>query len=195
MSEGAKSFLLILRGKYNCMDFLLKTNRLTLVPLGTEHFESTKVYSLDPDNTKLMCFLPCDDDKEVMTYLQKCEAQWKLKSPEYLDAAVLSDGVHIGAVSIEFLENGTVGELGWIINKDHWGHGYAVESAAAFIGYIHEKYGIDHFIGHADAENKASLRAMEKLGMSLTKTCGGRKNRCSPEERTECLYEMYLRSC
>ncbi len=172
------------------MEIILNTKRLTLVPLGTEHLEGAKVYSLDPENTKMMCFMPCDDDREVMNYLLKCEAQWRKEKPDYLDAAVLLEGVHIGAVSIELLEGGNVGELGWIINKRYWGHGYAVESAAAFMAFVREKYGVARFIAHADSQNSASRRAMEKLGMRLVKTYGGRRNRGSVEERMECLYEM-----
>ncbi len=172
------------------MEMILKTKRLTLVPLGTAHLEGARIYSLDPENTKMMCFLPCDDEREVMDYLLKCEEQWRKEEPEYLDAAILLGGVHIGAVSIEFLEGGTVGELGWIINKQYWGHGYAVESASVFMEFVREKYGITRFIAHADSENTASRRAMEKLGMRLVETYGGRRNRSSDEERMECLYEM-----
>lgn len=176
----------------NNMDMQIKTTRLTFVPLGTQHLNTAKRYSLDPENTAMMCFLPCDDDTEVFTYLVKCEVQWRRSDPEYLDAAVLLDGRHIGAVSIELLDNASVGELGWIIDKHYWGHGYAVESAAAFIEYIRERFGVTRFIGHADAENLASRRAMEKLGMKLVTTCGGRRNRGSAEEREECLYEMSI---
>lgn len=172
------------------MSMKLTTVRLTLEPLAAKHFESACEFSLDPENARMMCYLPCDDEKEVMDYLVKCGLQWKKEKPEYLETAVMLDDTHIGNVSIEFLENGTIGELGWIINKRYWGHGYAVEAAAALIAYVRKKYGVTHFIGHADAENAASLRAMEKLGMVCTKTYGGRKNRCSQEERTECLYEM-----
>lgn len=171
---------------------LIRTDRLTLEPLCRRHFEGARLYSLDQENSGMMCFLPCDDEKEVMDYLLKCEAQWQKEKPDYLDAAVILDGTHIGAVSIELLENGTVGELGWIINKRFWGRGYAAESAEAFIGYISERFGISRFIGHADSENRASRRAMEKLGMKLVKEYGGRKNRGSDEERRECLYEMFL---
>ena len=96
---------------------LIKTKRLTLEPYGTKHYDTAVIYSTDPENTKMMCFLPCDSKEEVMEYLRKCEIQWKREKPAYLDAAILLDGRHIGAVSVEFLENGTVGELGWIIQK------------------------------------------------------------------------------
>ena len=39
--------------------------------------------------------------------------------------AVLYEGKHIGAAGVSF-GNGC-GELGWIINKQYWGHGFAYE--------------------------------------------------------------------
>ena len=65
----------------------IQTERIKLEPLGTKHFNTTCRYSTDPENTKMMCFLPCDSDDEVMNYLRKCEIQWTMETPEYLDAA------------------------------------------------------------------------------------------------------------
>lgn len=170
----------------------LYTKRLTLVPLCPEHFETTCLYSMDSENTVMMCFLPCDDQKEVMDYLIKSDRQWKTDIPEYLDMAVVLDGEHIGAVSIEFLEDHTVGELGWIIRKDHWGNGYALESAKVFMDYCAERFQLRRFIAHCDSENIPSMRVMEKLGMNFREKYKGRKNRNSEELREECLYEMFI---
>ena len=168
------------------------TERLMLEPLTVKHYETTLKYSTDPENTKMMCFLPCDDGEEVMRYLKKCEVQWQKERPEYLDAAILVAGVHIGAVSIEFQENGTVGEFGWIINNLYRGKGYTVEAAKAFMKYCTERFGIYRYIAHADSENCASIRVMEKLGMNFVNISGERKNRNSDEERKECLYELII---
>lgn len=170
---------------------LIETERLILEPLGVKHFETACQYSLNPENAKMMCFLPCDSAEEVCDYLLKCEKQWQKDRPEYIEMAVLLDGVHIGAVSVEFAENGTVGELGWIINKNYWGSGYTVESAKALVDYCEEKYGLTHYIAHADSENYSSIRVMEKLGMKFVKQYSGRKNRISDEIREEVLYEMW----
>ncbi len=168
---------------------LIKTSRLVLEPYGTKHYDTTVVYSTDPENTKMMCFMPCESGEEVMDYLRKCEIQWSKEKPEYLDAAILHDGKHIGAVSVEFFDNMTIGELGWIISKAEWGSGFAYEAAAAFMQYCTEKFGVKKYIAHADSENTASIRVMEKLGMKLVSVSDGRKNRISDEPRREVLYE------
>ena len=39
----------------------IKTQRLTLEPLGTKFLVSTHAYASDPELTRLMVFLPTDD--------------------------------------------------------------------------------------------------------------------------------------
>ena len=58
--------------------------------------------------------------------------------------------------------------------------------------YFQSRFLLKRFIAHADTENKASVRVMEKLGMRCIGIAGGRKNRCSDEERMECTYELML---
>ncbi len=170
----------------------LQTKRLSLVPLSVRHYATTFQYATDPENTQLMCFMPCDDGEEVMAYLEKCEIQWQKELPDYLDAAILLDDRHIGAVSIELLDEHTTGELGWIIQKAYWGNGYTAEAAACFMQYMTERFGIRRYIAHADSGNAASVRVMEKLGMQYKSTTSGRRNRHSDEERKEVLYELYV---
>lgn len=170
----------------------IRTERLILEPLGIKHFQTACKYMTDPENAKMMIFLPCDDDKEVMDYLRKADIQWEKEEPDYLDAAIMLDGVHIGAVSIEFVDNRKTGEFGWIIDRNYWGNGYTIEAVKPFIEYCRRKYGLTHYIAHADSENYASIRIMEKLGMTFVSICGGRKNRISNDIGEEVMYELFI---
>ena len=87
------------------------TERLILKPLGTEHFQTAKEYSMDYENTKYMCRLPHETSEEVMEFLSCVDAEWKKENPEYFEFAIFYEGKHIGAVSIYF-EN-CAGEL-WL---------------------------------------------------------------------------------
>ncbi len=171
---------------------IIKTDRLILEPLGIKHFKTACKYMTDAENAEMMIFLPCGDDKEVTDYLRKAAMQWEKEKPEYLDVAVILDGVHIGAVSIEFVDNGKTGEFGWIIDRNYWGNGYTFEAVKAFMEYCRENYGLTHYIAHADSENHASIRIMEKLGMTFLNIYSGRKNRISDEIRKEVMYELFI---
>ena len=170
----------------------INTERLTLVPLGPEHLESTHVYASDPENTKYMMFLPVESLDETRKYIADCVAEMQKPVPGYYEFAVLLSGVHIGGVSLYFDTAPDLGELGWIISREHQGHGYAAEAARALIGWARNALHIQHFIAHCDADNLASQAVMRKLGMALTDASGTRKNRGSDELRREYLYELTI---
>lgn len=167
----------------------IKTQRLTLEPLGTKFLVSTHAYASDPDLTRLMVFLPTDDLAETERYLKKCEAEAAKERPQFYEMAVLLDGRHIGSVSAYLEENGTAWELGWIISREAHGCGYAAEAARALMEYCLENTGIRRFIAHCDSENSASQRVMQKLGLSFAEERSGRKNRGSDEVRSEMMFE------
>lgn len=172
---------------------ILYTERLILKPLGMEYLETVHEYASDIENTKYMIYLPNETIEETKEFLQKSDDEWKRDTPSFYEFAIIHENQQIGAVSI-YLEGDSSGELGWIINKKYWNQGMAYEAAAALLDFSIRELKIKHFIAHCDAENTASYKTMEKLGMSRTDTHGGRKNRASDEERTEYRYELYVTS-
>ena len=176
--------------KGEIMEYLeINTERLVLKPLGKSYLESTILYAMDYENTRYMCYLPDETVKEAEEFLANVENEWKKDMPQFLEFAILYNGVHIGAVSVYF-EN-AAGELGWIINKNYWGNGFAYEAAKALIDYVDTEMKVSHFLAHCDTENAASFKVMEKLGMKRTGEWGGRRNRSASEDSLEYQYELY----
>ena len=60
----------------------------------------------------------------------------------------------------------------------------------ALLDFARERLGITRFIAHCDAENAASYRVMEKLGMKRISVTGGRKNKAADGESEECTYRL-----
>jgi RimJ/RimL family protein N-acetyltransferase len=58
-------------------------------------------------------------------------------------------------------------EVGWLVRKDAWGRGYAVEAGGAALAYAFADLGIDTVICIVDPRNRSSRRVAEKLGMRL----------------------------
>ena len=169
----------------------INTKRLELVPHGFRFLESTVAYSNNIENTRYMTVLPNESVQEAVDFLHSVDREWEKPQPRFFEFALLLDGKHIGAVSISLDESRTVGELGWIVHRDHWGCGYAFEAAEAVIAQFKNK-GVTRFLAHCDSENAASFRVMEKLGMQRISCTGGRKNRSSNEERLEYCYELTI---
>lgn len=160
--------------------------------MSMKYLESTCEYALNPENAMLMVYLPKDSREEVEQFIKDAEAQWSLDVPDICEFALLYNGSHIGGMTVYFEGDYTRGELGWIIRRDYWGMGFAVEAAQGLIDFFSKKMNLSRFIAHCDAENSASVRVMEKLGMSYVETHGGRFNRSTQGERLEKLYEIKL---
>lgn len=170
----------------------LTTERLVLKPMSKDYLETAHEYASDKETCRFMVYLPSDSIEDTLYYLIDAETEFAKETPNYYEMAIFCGDKHIGAVSLYLDEDRVKGELGWTLNKKYHGHGYATEAARALVEYASEELGIRHFIAHCDAENRASSRVMEKLGMKLVSEYGGRKNKLSDEERMERLYELVL---
>jgi len=55
-------------------------------------------------------------------------------------------------------------EIGWTFAREHWGRGYASESASTVRDWALEKLGLSRLISLIQPEKSASIRVAEKIG-------------------------------
>ena len=169
----------------------IQTARLLLRPVTMEDLESTHAYVSDMDNTRYMMFLPTDSLEETAQMLADAINEWGKAAPDRLEFAIVLDGKHIGGVTL-YYESGrprTEAELGWVIHRDYWGHGYTTEAAQAIGEYAVRERGVTRLFACCDSENAASFRVMQKLGMQQISALPGRYNRGMEGERIEITCE------
>jgi RimJ/RimL family protein N-acetyltransferase len=65
-------------------------------------------------------------------------------------------------------------DLGYRFFRQYWGQGYATEAGKACLDYAFRALHLDFVVGNVMIENTASVKVLEKLGMSRwkTSTCG-----------------------
>jgi RimJ/RimL family protein N-acetyltransferase len=63
------------------------------------------------------------------------------------------------------LARGTQAELGWCLHPDHGGRGYATEAVEALLRLSFDDLGLRRVTANCFADNTASWRLMERLGM------------------------------
>jgi ribosomal-protein-alanine N-acetyltransferase len=56
-------------------------------------------------------------------------------------------------------------EVGWAVHPAEWGRGYAVEAAGKVIDWAFSVLNVHRIVAFCHADNAASVRVMEKLGM------------------------------
>ncbi len=87
--------------------------------------------------------------------------------------AVVLDGVVIGTVSLEVVDGmGQPGMptrseagLGYIFDPAYAGHGYATEAVTAVVAHAFDQLGVRRITAGCFADNLASARILEKVGM------------------------------
>lgn len=174
-------------------NYILKTSRLTLVPMKMEYLYSTHEYAADFENTKYMINLPNESLEETKEFIMYAQEEWSKEKPEFFEYAILMDANHVGAISLyPEKDDASVAEMGWTVNKKYWNKGICTEAAKALVKFAYEMIGIKRFIAHCDSDNRASFTVMEKIGMIKIDEYGGRYNKQSSEERNECLYEFVI---
>jgi RimJ/RimL family protein N-acetyltransferase len=60
-------------------------------------------------------------------------------------------------------------EIGFLLNRRFWGHGYAGEAASAVVDWVFTIPNIYKVWATCDTENAASARVLEKLGFEREK--------------------------
>jgi len=61
----------------------------------------------------------------------------------------------------------TLGEIGWCVDPTYAGRGFATEAAAELLRICFDELGLRRVVAAAFAENAASVRVMEKIGMRI----------------------------
>jgi ribosomal-protein-alanine N-acetyltransferase len=74
-------------------------------------------------------------------------------------------GETIGAAGLQHLDGGPEIEVGYRFLKEHWGRGYATESALASLAWGFEELGLERIVAVALETNVASRRVLEKCGL------------------------------
>ncbi|HJZ12329.1 MAG TPA: GNAT family N-acetyltransferase [Acidobacteriota bacterium] len=73
----------------------------------------------------------------------------------------------IGFCGFRFMENATEIEILYGFLPSVWKQGHATEAAAAVLKYGFEQCGFDQVFGRTDVPNVASVKLLERLGMSF----------------------------
>lgn len=134
----------------------LETERLLLRPIEASDFERIYAWSSDPENVRYMGWPPNTADS--------AKAFIAMAEPGRDFGIVLkSTGVLIGTGGINV--KGHVAELGWILDKAYWKHGYGTEFGQAMVRYGFEDLGLHRLFAPCAAVNYGSYRVMENIGM------------------------------
>jgi RimJ/RimL family protein N-acetyltransferase len=77
-----------------------------------------------------------------------------------------NEGRLIGNCGLRMSHNSSwEADIGYELNSQYWGHGYATEAAQALLSFGFSELRLHRIIAHCIAENVASACVLEKIGM------------------------------
>jgi ribosomal-protein-alanine N-acetyltransferase len=149
-------------------NLIFTTERLILRPFSLDDvdnmFELNSVFEV----VQYTGDAPFKNKQEVFDLISTYN-QYEKYGMGRLTMILKSTGEYLGWTGIKFNENIQQVDLGFRLMKKYWGKGYATEGALACLQFGFEKKKIEKIIGRALTDNKASIRVLEKVGMSFEK--------------------------
>jgi ribosomal-protein-alanine N-acetyltransferase len=135
---------------------LLRKPRATDAPL------MFTAYAQDPAVTRYLTWCPHASLAETRAVIERFLAGWE-KGEEFCWLVFTNDtGEMIGSIAARPEESGF--NLGFVLARAHWGHGYMPEAIAAVVDWAFTQPSVSRVSAACDIENHSSARALEKSG-------------------------------
>ncbi len=145
----------------------LQTARLTLRHHRAEDIGDLLAYYSDPAVCLYLLNEPWDLTKAKEAMAIRLERLGIDGVGSGLSVVVELNSEVIGDIALRPADDTlSVGNIGWVFNPSHAGHGYATEAVRAVIGVAFEHYRMHRIKAQLDVRNTDSARLCERLGMT-----------------------------
>jgi RimJ/RimL family protein N-acetyltransferase len=142
---------------------VVETERLLMRGWTQGDFEA---YAATNAHAEVQRFLGGPQDREQSWRgLAAHMGHWQLRGYGQWALERRSDARVIGRAGLWHPEGWFGVEVGWKLDRDVWGNGYASEAAAASLDWAWRNVDVDRILSVIHPENAASLRVAERLGM------------------------------
>jgi RimJ/RimL family protein N-acetyltransferase len=151
----------------------LRSERFELLPLGERDLDDYAALRGDPrTRVHSRTRVPLTHE-QAQAELERSNASWHEHGFGTWCLRDL-DGTFAGViVAVPGRHQPETPDVGWVLAPDHWGRGLATEAAQLVLADLFERAGVERVTAFLRAENDASRRVAEKLGMTRGETLGG----------------------
>lgn len=149
----------------------LYTDRLVLRKMTVRDADDMYEYSKRPEVSRYLLWSPHRDIKVTRNYLRYLQGQYAHKNFHDWAVTLKSTGKMIGTCGFSHidLENNSA-EIGYVLNSDYWGCGYAAEAVDRVLNFGFETLGFNRIFARILDGNAQSVRVAEKNRMRYEAT-------------------------
>lgn len=150
------------------MEKILETDRLILRELNPDDAQNFYDLNANPNVIKYTGNTAFEDVEEARNFLLNYKdydengfGRWAVIEK--------SNGEFLGWCGLKYSKYINETDIGFRFFEKYWNKGFASESAKACLDYGFQKLNLQKIIGRAMAENIASLKVLEKIGLIFDK--------------------------
>lgn len=164
----------------------IETARLHLRPYTIHDFDA--LYTILSDNITMRFWPEPFSAEKTLSRIKKSLSAYDATGFGKFAVIHKISGRLIGDCGITVVEvdSNKENNLGYIIHHEFQGYGYGSEAAKACLGYAFHDLKLKRLTANMDANNSASIRVAEKIGMTKEKEFFNKNNRGI----LTCLYSL-----
>lgn len=147
---------------------MLETERLIMRPLAESDVD--EIFAMRSDEEIMRFIREPQGRDESFDWIKLVSGRWNDEKLGFCAIIEKASNKFLGWCGVWRLKETGEIEIGYAIEKGHWGKGFATEAATAFMRYAFEELNAEKLVAVARPENAASRRVMEKLGMIYVRT-------------------------
>ena len=148
----------------------LKLERLLLRRPKLTDAEAIFQYGSDPEVARYADWPVRKDIESLIESLRERPARWESGSEFTWVITLANEDRAIGGITCIVANDAA--EVGFLLNRRHWGKGFATEAAKAIVDWALSLPAVSKVWATCDAENLASACVLEKIGLS--RECGSK---------------------
>lgn len=155
---------------------VLQTERLYLREMTSQDAEMAYLLNSDPEVLKYTGDKAFESVEDARVFLENY-AHFKMYGFGRWAVIQKSNNEFLGWCGLKYTKELNEHDIGYRLFKKHWNKGFATEAAKSCVDFGFIKFKMPFIVGRAMYDNKASIKVLEKIGLSFYKidTCGGQE--------------------
>jgi ribosomal-protein-alanine N-acetyltransferase len=147
----------------------VETDRLLLrVPDPSDAQAIFDGYAQDAEVVRYLTWRPHRTVADTLEFLTHLRSGWESGTELTWALTVRGDDRLIGMIGLR--PRGFKADIGYVLARSHWGRGYMTEAGRAIVDLAFTDAAVHRVWAVCDADNAASSRVLEKIGMTYEGT-------------------------
>jgi RimJ/RimL family protein N-acetyltransferase len=142
---------------------VLNTERLLLRPLGVADIDE---FVEMHDHPEVARFIPRLERPAAIERLRHAEGEWSQRGHGIFAVLDRVTGRFLGRAGLKYWPQFDETELGWVLRRDAWGHGYATEAGRACLTWGFSTLTVPYLTAMIHPDNSASIGVARRLDMT-----------------------------